>query len=165
MRRTLGLTVLCVVVLGTWWLQLSAQSGAAGLQGAWQVQSVSFPKPPIPPINKPVGLVVFSGTHYVVSGADASRADFPKGITPDKASAEQLRATWGSVVTEGGTFTVNGNTIRCIRSVSKGPAAMAPNNFIEETYTLSGDNLVLVQTKNQAGPIANPPTIRLTRAK
>jgi hypothetical protein len=165
MLKTLNVVVVgvAVVIAASPWLH--AQSGAAALQGAWTVQSVSFPKPPVPPLNKPVGLIVFSGRHYAFSGADSSRPDLPQGVTADKATADQLRATWGSVVTEAGTFNVTGNTLKFTRMVSKGPAAMAPGNFVEETFTLNGDTLVVTQVRNQAGPIANPPTIRLTRAK
>lgn len=165
MRNVLGLVVLGVAIVVSGYSWVSAQSSASALQGAWTIQSVSFPKPPVPPINKPVGLVVFSGRHYAVSGVDASRPAFPQGVDAEKATADQLRATWGPVVTEAGTFTVTGNTMRYTRIVAKGPAAMAPNNFLEETFTLNGDSLVVTQTRNQAGPIANPPTIRLARAK
>src|SRR5262245_20340687 len=144
---------------------IDRSSGASALQGAWDVQSVSFAKPPAVWVNKPVGLIVFSGRHYAISGADASRPDFPQGVTPDKATADQLRGVWNSVVTEAGTFTVTGNTIKYVRMVAKGPAAMAANNFIEQTFTLNGDTLVVTQTRNQAGPIGNPATIRLTRAR
>jgi hypothetical protein len=166
MRRTLGLVVLAiatvVVAYSSW---ISAQSTASALQGAWTIQSVSFPKPSPNPVNKPVGLIVFSGRHYAVVGVDAARPDLPQGVTPDKATADQLRATWGPVVTEAGTFAVTGDTIRYTRMVAKGPPAMAAGNFIEQTFMLSGDSLVVTQTKNQVGPIANPATIRLTRAK
>jgi hypothetical protein len=145
--------------------EIDRSSGASALQGAWTVQNVSFAKPPVPPLNKPVGVILFSGNHYALAGADAARSDFPPGVTPDKATADQLRATWGSVVSEGGTFTVNGDTLRFSRTVAKGPAAMAANNFSEQTFTLNGDTLTLIQTRNQGGPVANPATIRLTRAK
>jgi hypothetical protein len=35
---------------------------------------------------------------------------------------------------------------------------MAPNNFTEVTFTTQRGHLVVTQTKNQAGPIANPAT-------
>jgi hypothetical protein len=165
MLRTVGVVVvgLTIIIAASVWLH--AQSGASALQGAWAVQSVSFPKPPVPPLNKPVGLILFFGRHYAVAGADSSRPDFPQGVGADKATADQLRATWGSVVTEAGTFAVTGNTLKFTRMVSKGPAAMAPGNFIEQTFTVNGDTLVLTQVRNQAGPLANPATVRLTRAK
>ncbi len=165
MRRRLALVVFVLAAIFGAVSWTSAQSAASALEGAWAVQNVSFPKPVNPPLNKPVGLIIFSGRHYAVSGTDASRAGFPQGVTPENATADQIRATWGPVVTEAGTFTVTGNTIKFTRIVAKGPAAMAPGNFIEQTFTINGDNLVLTQTRNQAGPIANPATVRLTRAK
>jgi len=51
------------------------------------------------------------------------------------------------------------------RTVAKCPAAMASGKFVDQTFTLNGDTLVLTQVRNQAGPIANPATVRLTRAK
>jgi hypothetical protein len=165
MRRALGILVVgfATVIAATVWLH--AQSSAAALQGVWQVQSVSFAKPPAVPVNKPVALIVFSGRHYATAGADASRADFPQGVTVDKATADQLRATWRSVVAEAGTFAVTGNTIKYTRMVAKAPANMASGNFTDQTFTLNGDTLVLTQVRSQAGPIANPATVRLTRAK
>jgi hypothetical protein len=165
MRKALGVLVVGLAILAAGSAWLHAQANGSALQGAWQVQGVSFAKPPAVPLNKPVGVIVFSGRYYATAGADASRSDFPQGVTADKATADQLRATWGSVVSEGGTFAVTGNVLKFTRSVAKGPANMAPNNFTEQTITLNGDSLVLVQVRNQAGPIANPATIRLTRAK
>jgi hypothetical protein len=163
MRRTLGVAVIGVAVIASAYSWVFAQASA--LQGAWTVQNVTFAKPPTPPLNKPVGLILFSGRHYATAGADAARPDFPQGVGADKATADQLRATWGSVVSEAGTFAVSGNTLKLTRMVAKGPAAMAANNVAEDTFTLNGDTLVLTQVRNQAGPLANPATIRLTRAK
>ena len=103
MRRTLALVVVGLAMLlgaSSW---LTAQSGASALQGAWTVQEVTIAKPSPDLPKKPQGLVLFSGRHYAVSGVDAARADFPQGGAA-KATADQLRATWGPVVTEAGTF-------------------------------------------------------------
>lgn len=164
MRRTLALVVVGLAMLlgaSSW---LTAQSGASALQGAWTVQEVTFAKPTPDQPKKPTGLVVFSGRHYAVSGVDSARPDFPQGGAA-KATADQLRATWGPVVTEAGTFEVTGNTIRLTRLAAKGPAAMAPGNFLEQSFMLKGDTLVLTQVRNQNGPMENPLTVRLTRAK
>jgi hypothetical protein len=164
MRRAFGLVVLGVgVVSGYSWL--SAQSNASALQGAWQVQGVTAPQPFNPPLNKPVGLILFSGRHYAQVGVGNSvRTDLPQGGA-EKATADQLRAVWGPVVADAGTFAVTGNTIKMTRVAAKGPAAMASGNFLEATFTINGDNLAITQVRNQAGPIANPTTVRLTRAK
>jgi hypothetical protein len=161
-RPTLGLVVaLSFVVSASTWV--AAQSGPAGLQGAWTLQDVSSPKPPAVPRNKPTGLVQFSGTHFsMVANNDAARPALPQGGAA-KATADQLRATWGPLVANAGMFTVTGNTIRLTNMVAKGPAAAG--NFAEWSFMLNGDNLVMTQVKNQNGPAANPVTLRLTRAK
>ena len=95
MRRTLGLTVLSVVIVGGSWWQLSAQSSASALQGAWVIQSVTSPKPPANPRRNPTGLMVMSGNHYAEVGVgDTTRPSLPEGGA-GKATADQLRAVWG----------------------------------------------------------------------
>lgn len=71
---------------------------------------VTSPKPPAAPVNKPSGLILFSGSHFsIVVNNDAARPTLPEGGAA-KATAEQLRATWGPLVVNVGTFTVTGNT-------------------------------------------------------
>jgi hypothetical protein len=107
--------------------------------------------------------MVFSGRYFSnVASNDGTRPALPEGGAA-KATADQLRATWGPLVAGAGTFTVTGNTIRQTNVIGKGP--VASGNFAEWSFTLNGDNLVLTQVKNQNGPVANPVTLRLTRAK
>ena len=164
MRRTLALVVVGLTTLlgaSSW---LTAQSGASALQGAWSVQEVTNLKP-VPDLpKKPQGLLLFSGRHYALAGVDAARPDFAPG-GPAKATADQLRATWGPVQTEGGTFEVTGNTLKFTRLVAGSPGTMAPGNFVEFSFMLKGDTLVLTQVRSQNGPIEAPFTVRLTRAK
>ena len=95
---------------------------------------------------------------------DSSRPPFGEGGAA-KATADQLRAVWGGVTSNGGTFTVSGNTIRFVATVAKNPTVMAAGAWGESTFTLNGDTLVLTATRNNNGPEANPQTLRLTRAK
>ena len=112
-----------------------------------------------------MGLIQFSGRNYsIVFVSNSVRPDFPEGGAA-KATADQLNTIWGPLTANAGTFTVNGNTIRQTRLVAKNPAVMAAGNFQETTFTLNGDTLVLTDVRNNAGPIANPTTIRLTRVK
>ena len=143
--------------------QLAAQSGPPGLQGAWTIQEITSPQPPANPRNKPTGLIQISGRYFsVVVNNDAARPGLPEGGAA-KATAAQLLATWGPLVANAGTFTVSGNVMRQTQSVAKAP--VAAGNFAEWSFTLNGDSLVLTQVKNQNGPIQNPVTVRLTRAK
>ena len=165
MRKALGILVigLATVVAASVWLH--AQSGASALQGAWTVQSVTSPQPPVNQRNNPKGLMVISGNHYAEVGVgDTMRPSFPDGGAA-KATADQLRAVWGPVIADAGTFTVTGNTIKLTALVAKGTAGMAPGNFVEGTFTISSDTLTVTQVRNQAGPIANPVTVRSVRAK
>jgi hypothetical protein len=164
-HRTLSVGVigLAMVVGASAWA--TAQSGPSALQGAWTIQDVSSPQPPANPRNKPTGLALFSGTHFsMVGNGDSTRPALPQGGAA-KATADQLRATWGPLVMDAGTFAVTGNTIRLTGVIAKGPAGQAPGNFSEWSFTLKGDQLVMTQVKNQNGPFANPVTLRLARAK
>jgi hypothetical protein len=163
MHRTVGLVVALALAVGssTW---VSAQSGAAALEGAWAVQEVTTAKPANNAMKKPVGLVLFTGTHYSIVYADAVRADFGQGGA-GAATADQLRAAWGPVTANTGTFAVTGNTVRMTRTAAKAPPAMAAGNFMEYSFTRNGDTLALTQIRTDAGPAANPQTLRLTRAR
>ena len=109
--------------------------------------------------------MVFTGRYYAEAGVNnAERVNFAQGDV-NKATADELRAAWGPVFSTAGTFTITGNTMKWTRTVAKNPAAMASGNFMEFTFTLNGDNLTMTQVRNQAGPVVNPPTVRLTRAK
>jgi hypothetical protein len=164
MRRTLALVVVGLAILlgaSPW---LTAQSGASALQGAWTVQEVTFPKPTPNAMKKPTGLMLFSGRHFATAAVDAARPAFPEGGAA-KATAEQLRATWGPIESEAGTFTVTGDTIRFTRLAAMGPASMAPGNFVDCSFMVKGDTLAVTAVRSQNGPIENPVTVRLTRAK
>jgi len=164
MRRTLSLSVFAAVMLvGYSWV--SAQSAASALQGAWQIDDVTTPRPvPDIPVRKPRGLIMFSGRYFSNVAANTARGDFPEGRA-SRATADQLRTVWGQYVGETGTFEVAGSTLKWTRIAAKNPIAMAPGNFAEWTIMLNGDNLTMTEVRDQRGPIDNPVTIRLTRAK
>ena len=163
--RTLALlgTSLAIAVGVAGWV--NAQSKPSPLEGAWTIQQITFAKPPANPPNKPTGLFLFVGNHYSTQIVnDSSRPNFGEGGAA-KATAAQLLAIWGPLTSNGGTFTVSGNTLHYVVTVAKNPAVMAAGNWAESTFTLNGDTLVLTSTRNNTGPVANPQTIRLTRAK
>jgi hypothetical protein len=168
MRRTfrfVGVTVLIAIGMAAW---VNAQSKPSPLEGAWSIEQITYARPPANPPNNPTGLILFVGNHYSNQHVDnSSRPAFGEGGAA-KATADQLRAIWGGVTSNGGTFTVSGNTIRFVATVAKNPnvmAAGAAGGWGESTFTLNGDTLVLTATRNNNGPEANPQTLRLTRAK
>ena len=166
MRRLLRLAVAALVVLVGVSAWVAAQS-TSPLEGAWALQEVSFPKPPANPIIKPVGLMVITGRHYSTTAVLNSTRPVAAFDAPTiaAASADQLRAVWGPVTANAGTFTITGNTLRVMQSVAKNPQVMDAGSFTEFTFTLKGDTLVLVSTRNDTGPAANPATYRYTRVR
>ena len=49
--------------------------------------------------------------------------------------------------------------------MAKNPQVMDAGSFTEFTFTLKGDTLVLVSTRNDTGPATNPATYRYTRVR
>ena len=164
MRNRVALVGVVVAIIGMA-AGVNAQSKPSPLEGAWILQDVTFAKPPAIAPNKPTGLMLFVGNHYSNQFVSASsRPAFGEGGA-GKATADQLRAIWGPLTSNGGTFTVSGNTIRFVATVAKNPNVMAAGSWGESTFTLNGDTLVLTSVRDNTGPSANPQTTRLTRAK
>jgi hypothetical protein len=155
----LAMTTLCVALVG-----VSAQSGRSPLEGAWELQNVTFAKPdPTNPVTKPIGMIIFSGTNYsIVYVTNSIRTPLPGDGT---ATADQLRDIWGPLVANAGTFQVSGNTLTTRAKVAKNPRAMAPGAFGEFTFAIKGDTLTVTAVKNDQGPVANPGTLQYVRAK
>jgi hypothetical protein len=143
-----------------------AQSaGRSPVEGVWEVRDVTFAKPPANPVTKPTGIVIFSGNHYSQLMLQNSARPSVKQADIDKATAEQLRAYWGPVIGNAGTFKITGNTIMLDPAVAKNAEPMASGWLFEETFTLKGDTLTLTLVKTGTGPMENPRTFHLVRAK
>jgi hypothetical protein len=142
-----------------------AQAGRSPVEGAWEIQNITYAKPPANPVTKPTGMVIFSGNHYsIVFLTNSVRQEFPQGGVA-RASADQHRAVWGPLTANSGTFQVSGSTLTTRAKVAKNTFAMASGAFQESTFTLKGDTLTLISTRNDQGAVANPQTLQLVRAK
>ena len=145
---------------------IAAQSKAATIQGAWRVVEVTIPGPQPRTIafsDRP-NLTIITPRHY--SRVEV-QADGPRPLLADaaKATADELRAVWGPFVAEAGTYDVTGDLITMRPIASKNPAVMGPGVFITYSYKLQGDSLILTQVRNQAGPYANPFSLKLVRVE
>src|SRR6478672_1143808 len=86
---------------------LSAASNGP-LEGAWQVMDVG---------GMPVaGLYIFTGTHYSMMFATKDR---PQIDDTNKATADELRAMWGPMAANAGTYEVSGNIVTIRPIVAK----------------------------------------------
>ena len=144
-----------------------AQSKRESIQGVWQAVEVTITGPGARTITIPQprpNLTILTARHYSQIHDDA---ETPRPVLADatKASANELRAAWGTFAGEAGRYEVTGNVITMRPLVAKNPAAMAPGAFISYSYTLDADTLRVTQQRNQNGPFANPVTIKAVRVE
>ncbi len=146
---------------------VAAQTTRESVQGVWRVVEASITGPAARTIaftDRP-NLTIITARHYsrVEVQADGSR---PILADVAKASADELRAVWGPLVSEAGSYeTAAGGSITMRPIVSKNPAVMGPGVFITYLYKLDGDTLSLTQQRNQNGPFAHPFTLKLVRVE
>ena len=156
--------LICAVSLAT---GVAAQSKPGSLQGVWQTVEIRIagasPRTITIPSPGPY-LTIFTAKHY---SRTEVQSEAPRPVLADtaKATADELRAVWGPVIAEAGTYEVSGNTLTLHPIASKSPAAMAPGAFIANTYTLDGNTLTVTQVRNQAGPYPSPVTFKLVRVE
>ena len=145
----------------------AAQSTQGSIQGVWRVVEATITGPGARTIafaERP-NLTIITAKHY--SRVEV-QADGPRPVLTDvaKASADELRAVWGPFVSEAGTYEVTPGGLVTMRPIaSKNPAVMGPGVFITYSYKLDGNTLSLTQQRNQAGPFANPFTLKLVRVE
>ena len=163
MRRPLfaALSVAWLVTQGA-----AAQSARASIQGVWRIVEASITGPgarTIPFAERP-NLTIITDKHY--SRVEV-QADGPRPILTDvaKASVDELRAVWGPVVAEAGTYEATPDLITMRPIASKNPAVMGPGVFITYSYKLEGNTLVITQQRNQNGSFSNPFSLKLVRVE
>ena len=143
-----------------------AQSTRQTIQGVWRIVEATVTGPGARTIafgDRP-NLTIITSSHY---SRVEIQADKPRAPLADvsKASADELRAAWGPVVAEAGTYEAAGNEIKMQPLASKNPAVMGPGVFITYAYKLDGNSLTLTQVRNQNGPFANPFSLKFVRAE
>ena len=160
-KRMLALCVVSWAMLSS----LSAQSKPSSLQGAWRVAEVTFTGQNARIIGNPQpGMVLFTAKHY--ANLTSARAEPRLALPPSKvetASADELRAAWNPFTANAGTYEMTGDTLTTKVIVAKNQNAMNVHAFQVYSVKLQGGTLTLVQKANEAGPIANPTTIKLAR--
>ncbi|HKW00304.1 MAG TPA: hypothetical protein VJN96_10795 [Vicinamibacterales bacterium] len=144
---------------------VAGQPKAAALAGTWQTAKIAIaganPRTITVPPAAPY-LTIFTAKHY---SRTEIQSETPRAALADasKATADELRAAWGPVVAEAGSYEISGDKLTLHPLASKSPAAMAAGAFIECTFKLDGNTLTIAQVRNQAGPYPSPVTFTLTR--
>jgi hypothetical protein len=145
---------------------IGAQSTRASIQGVYRIVEATITGPGARTIafKERPNLTIITARHY--SRVEV-QADGPRPILADvaAATADELRAVWGPVVSEAGTYEITSESVTMRPIASKNPAVMGPGVFITYSYKLEGDTLSLTQQRNQNGPFANPFTLKLVRVE
>lgn len=164
MKRGLiaALALLVLTTHGT-----TAQSTDGSLRGVWRIVEATVTGPAARTISfgERPNLTLITAKHY---SRVEIQSDAPRSPVPDvaKATADELRAAWGPLVAEAGTYEIAPGGLVTMRPIaSKNPAVMGPGVFITYAYKVSGDTLTLTQQRNQNGPIAAPFALKLVRVE
>ena len=163
MKKQLLVATFTVAVVAA--ASLAGQTKSASLQGVWRSVEVTMTGPNARTItNLRPTLTVVSGKHYA---RVEEQSEGPRPILADvsKATADELRATWGPFVGEAGTYELTGDTLTMRPIVAKNPAAMVAGAFIVYSCKVDGNTVTLTQQRNQNGPFANPYTVKLVRVE
>jgi len=166
-RTATILAVMSVVTIAGTATGLRAQAKPGSLQGVWQTVEISIGGATPRTITVPdprAYVTIFTAKHY---SRTEIQAEGPRTPIADvsKATADELRALWGPVVAEAGTYEVSVDTLTLRPQASKSPTAMASGAFIVCTFKIDGNTLTIAQVRNQAGPYASPVTFKLTRVE
>ena len=156
-----------VLIAGSLTSHGTAQTTPRTIQGVWRIVEATITGPGARTVafSGQPNLTIITAKHYsrVEIQTDAAR---PILADVAKASADELRAAWGPVVSEAGTYEVTPGGLITMRPIaSKNPAVMGTGVFITYSYKLDGDTLSLTQQRNQTGPFANPFSLKLVRVE
>jgi hypothetical protein len=144
-------------------LSAFGQSMRESLEGVWQATEVTHSGPSGPETIKPgPNLAIFTSKHY--SRIDV-QTEKPRPVlaNPSSASADELRAAWGPLVAEAGTYELTDSVITLHPTVAKNPAAMAADVSIVYSYKVEGNSLTLTAQRDRSGPVASPFTVKFVR--
>jgi hypothetical protein len=124
------------------------------LAGAWQLD-------PVQPGQ--AALYLFTPTRYSMTLAATDRPDI---ADMSKATADELRAIWGPLLANAGTYEVSGDLITIHPLVAKLPVVMKPGANEVYRFRIEGKTLTLKQVRNARGVVVDSaPTLKFVRAE
>ena len=154
-RATLVVLMTCLFLTSSQ-ARIVRAVAASPLEGVWQVIDVGG--------TAAAGLYVFTpGNHYSIMFATKDR---PQIDDTNKASADELRAMWGPMAANAGTYEVSGNLVTIRPIVAKIPIVMVPGANEVYAFSVDGKTLSLTQQRNARGvTIQNANTVHLARVE
>ena len=123
------------------------------LVGAWQAG----------PDDTGAALYIFTPTHYSMMRAPTNRPDI---ADTNKATADELRASWGPFVANTGRYEVSGDLITIYPVVAKFPVVMQQGANEVYRFKIDGKTLSLTQVRNARGvSVEGAQPVTLTRVE
>jgi Lipocalin-like domain len=121
------------------------------LEGVWQVMDVGG--------QPAAGVYIFSSKHYSMMFVMTDR---PQIDDTSKATADELRAMWGPMAANAGTYEVSSNLVTIRPIVAKIPVVMKPGANEVYAFHVEGNTLSLTQQRYARGvAVQNGATTRL----
>jgi hypothetical protein len=143
---------------------VTVQSAAAQgkLQGVWKVTEVTLTGPNARTITvTQPSLYIFTKKHFCFAEI---RGEKPQPDLPQKdATDAQKVATWTPFNAALGTYEIKGTTFTGRVIVAKNPYMMKPGNFGTGDFKIEGNTLTITVKATDAGPVANPYTMKMVR--
>lgn len=148
LAKSLSLSFFLAIVPGT------ALAADSPLVGVWQLDSGQAAQ---------AGLYLFTATHYSMVLASSDRPDV---ADTNKATADELRAVWGPLLANAGTYDVSGDLVTIHPVVAKIPVVMKPGANEVYRYHIEGKTLTLQQVRNARGvAVTNSATLKFVRVE
>jgi len=124
------------------------------LVGAWQLDAGH---------SGQTALYLFTPTRYSMVLAATDRPDI---ADMSKATTDELRAIWGPVLANAGTYEVSGDLITIHPLVAKVPVVMKSGATEVYRFRIEGKMLTLRQVRNARGvAVESAPTLKFVRVE
>jgi hypothetical protein len=132
---------------------VTAFAADSPLVGAWQLDSEQSAR----------ALYLFTPTHYSMILAATNRPDIADA---SKATADELRAIWGPLLANAGTYEISGDLITIHPLVAKIPVVMKPGANEVYRFRIEGKTLTLRQVRNARGvAVDSAPAFKFVRVE
>jgi hypothetical protein len=133
---------------------VTAFAADSPLVGAWQLDSEQ---------SAHAALYLFTPTRYSMVLAATDRPDI---ADTSKATADELRAIWGPLLANAGTYEISGGLITIHPLVAKVPVVMKPGANEVYQFRIEGKTLTLRQVRNARGvAVDSAPTFKFVRVE
>ncbi len=156
-RWTSGASRWGMVIVGLILLAGAAVTAFAAdspLVGAWQLDVEQ---------SAQVALYLFTPTRYSMIAASTGRPDI---ADTGKATADELRALWGPMLANAGTYEISGDLITIHPVAAKIPVVMKPGATEVYQFRIEGKTLTLRQVRNARGvAVDSAPALRFVRVE